>query len=340
MAIKQYYDLNLVPRDVPVVVQCSQYDKKSRQIVFTIYKDEELYTIPNGVGATVRGTKRDKTGFVYSCTCTSHTITMTIEEQMTVLSGYVPCELRITRGTLAGTEILGTANFSLYVEKSPLADDTIISETDIPLLQQAVEAYDIATDALNEVQGMEDSVQEAYDMAVAAKAAADAITVDDALSTTSENPVQNKVITEAFTPDNELSTTSEKPVQNKVIKNKIDEIEDHFVWKSLSPTGGQMLTADYSVTIPEEAYVKEIEIIVCAGGNNNNGLYSVCTFAYQNFAVPVLMCTRYSDNYYVNSAFTVIVGTRTITVLKSWTSGKNGSSTFTADQCKAWVSYR
>lgn len=131
--ITQTYNLNLIPNKVPVVVNLSQYDKTSRTLNFNIYNGDVLFTIPTGSSITVRGTKPDKTGFEYSCTFSGSVISFKVQDQMTVLSGKYPVELRITNSS----EILGTANFIFDVEKTTLDDDTIISETELPLIESA-----------------------------------------------------------------------------------------------------------------------------------------------------------------------------------------------------------
>lgn len=148
--ITQEYNINLIPRDVPVVVNASQYDKTSRTIKFHIYNGTSLFSIPTDATISVRGTKPDKTGFAYNCSFGSTSAWFSIQQQMTVLSGKVPCELRIARGS----KLIGTANFILDVEKSALADDTIISETDIPLLEEAVEAADRAEAAASQASSV------------------------------------------------------------------------------------------------------------------------------------------------------------------------------------------
>lgn len=53
---------------------------------------------------------------------------------MTAVAGDVICELRVS----ASSQDVGTGNFILRVEKSPL-DDAVISETVLPLIEQAAE---------------------------------------------------------------------------------------------------------------------------------------------------------------------------------------------------------
>lgn len=130
--ITQTYNLNLIPDKVPVIVNCSQYDANSRTIDMVIYDGSTLYTIPSGTAATVRGTKQDNTGFEYPCTISGSKVSFDIQDQMTIFSGKVPCEIR-----LANNGIIGTCNFLLNVEETPLDPDVTISETDLPLLEEA-----------------------------------------------------------------------------------------------------------------------------------------------------------------------------------------------------------
>ena len=131
--ITQSYKLNLIPDNFPVFVRCSQYDTESRTIEMTLYEGSALYTIPTGATVTVRGTKQDKTGFEYPCTYSGSVVSFDIQAQMTIFAGEMPSEIRIT----SNDEILGSCNFYFLVESTPLADDVVISETDLPLLEEA-----------------------------------------------------------------------------------------------------------------------------------------------------------------------------------------------------------
>lgn len=131
--INQIYNLNMIPDKVPVIVRVSQYDQNSRTIIFDLYEESTLYEIPNGSVITVRGTKPDNTGFEYPCTFNGSRVQFNIEPQQTILAGKVPCEIRIA----SNNEIVGSCNFIIQVEETPLSEDIIISETDLPLLESA-----------------------------------------------------------------------------------------------------------------------------------------------------------------------------------------------------------
>ena len=133
----QHIKLNIIPGGVLPVVHVSQYDHNAGGLVFDIYNGGELYELPEGTTASIEGTKPDEYGFLYpAADVSSHSVTIDIVEQMTVVPGKVICELRLAHQQ----DNIGTINFILAVEPAGLSDDTEVSETDIPLLREAIEA--------------------------------------------------------------------------------------------------------------------------------------------------------------------------------------------------------
>lgn len=146
--ITQTINLDMTPGGVCPVIHVSQYDKDDNALVFNLYQGSTPFTA--GTTATIEGTKPDKTGFTYAASYSDNTVTADLTEQMTALSGAVMCEIRITDGD----NTVGTQNFILMVEPAALADDTVISDTDIPLLQQAIDAAATAVTAASTVYGV------------------------------------------------------------------------------------------------------------------------------------------------------------------------------------------
>lgn len=139
MALTNTYCLKMTPSQFgqsSVVVNCSQYDSLFRVIQFSLYNGTNEFSIPDNCVVTIRGTKKDLTGFEYQCEYEGNVVTFPIQNQVTVLPGKVPAEIRVT----SGNEIIGSWNFVFLVEESPLDENTIISETDLPLLESALEA--------------------------------------------------------------------------------------------------------------------------------------------------------------------------------------------------------
>ena len=127
------YNLNLVPGKVPIAVHVKQYDTAPREVTFNLYYGDAVYTIPSNVTITVSGTKPDGNGFAYNVTDFSgSTVTVHMQEQMTVLAGEIPCQL-----TIAQTSgVIGTATFTLCVEPAALSSDTPVSDTELAAFQQ------------------------------------------------------------------------------------------------------------------------------------------------------------------------------------------------------------
>lgn len=155
----QTHDLNVIPAGVRPVVHVSQYDNQVQALRFLLYKENVPFTIPSAAAVLINGLKPDNTGFSYAATATSgNTATFAVTQQMTAAAGSVECELRIR----TATEIIGTLNFTIEVEEAPLHDDSVLSETDIPLIEQAV---DIAAN-------LAEYIQATYTNAAAAQASA------------------------------------------------------------------------------------------------------------------------------------------------------------------------
>lgn len=178
--IVQTINLNLIPGGVLPRINVSQYDKGSRTLLFNLYNGNVAYTIPVDATVNIQGTKADKTGFQYACTFSGSVVTADLEQQMTAFPGEVTTELVIT---LDG-DILGTANFIINVEAAALADDTVISDTELPLIQQAVEAVaetEInATRAEDAAEDAEESAEDAEAWAVGKRNGADVPATDPA----------------------------------------------------------------------------------------------------------------------------------------------------------------
>lgn len=135
----QSVKLNLIPGAVLPVVNVSQYDVK-RTFALAVYDGAASYDL-TGKTVTIRGTKPDNHGFDYGTSdgvvsVSGNTVTISTTQQMTAVGGHVMAELRIE----SGTTVIGTLNFIIDIEPSALSDDTIISDTEIPVIERDFEA--------------------------------------------------------------------------------------------------------------------------------------------------------------------------------------------------------
>lgn len=163
--ITQAINLNLIPGQVLPRVNVSQYDSGTRTLQMTLFNGEQIFNVPSGASGFIQGTKPDRTGFQYAATVTagSNIVTIDITQQMTAVKGEVVCELVLANDD----DRIATVNFILYVEAAALADDTVISETDLPLIEEAAELAE-RIDGI--VQQVDEDAQTASDAADKAEA--------------------------------------------------------------------------------------------------------------------------------------------------------------------------
>lgn len=149
----QSFNLDLIPSGVAPQVHVSQYDKGQTWLISLLAGDTP-FNIPTGSSVYIQGTKPDHTGFQYDCTYTDNVVTAIEQQQMTVIAGKVPCEIVISKSDA----IIASLNFYLIIEPAALAEDTVISETDLPLIEEAVEAVERIPALIEQVEGfVEDS---------------------------------------------------------------------------------------------------------------------------------------------------------------------------------------
>lgn len=127
----QIVDLQYAPNGIQPVVHVSQNDV-GRQFKLRIFDGSTPYTMPSGTTARIDGIKPDNKGFSYvdAVSVNGNEITVTTQKQMTIVSGIVECEIRF----LKGASTIGTLNFKMDVEASPINEDTDISETVLPAI--------------------------------------------------------------------------------------------------------------------------------------------------------------------------------------------------------------
>lgn len=111
-------------------------DHGSREYAVQVLQDGNPYEIAEGSQVSIVGKKSDGKIFAYECTYSDSYVYFTIEDQMTPVQGIVACELQIVD---ADGNKLGSANFTYWVEPSPVTDGDA-SESDLQLFQQAVDA--------------------------------------------------------------------------------------------------------------------------------------------------------------------------------------------------------
>ena len=142
--IEQNYRIDMIPDGAPVVVHISQYDTTARRLSFELYNGGVAYEIPTGAVASIAGTKPDGKAFLYAMTVVGNVASIDVQQQMALVAGDVDAEIQIT----GSDGKIGSANFVLRVERGPIDEDSVISETDLPIFEELVsEAQAAAEDA-------------------------------------------------------------------------------------------------------------------------------------------------------------------------------------------------
>lgn len=134
--ITQTFDLNLIPKDNPIVVHCDQYDHGTGRLVANLYNDSLVY-VPSGT-AVIQGTKPDGKGFQYNASISSNVVTANLTEQMTAVYGEVRCQIVVTESTGR----TGTFAFILNVQKSALPADSDMSESEYQIVEELLESIE------------------------------------------------------------------------------------------------------------------------------------------------------------------------------------------------------
>jgi hypothetical protein len=150
----QTINLDLIPQGVPPVIYVSQYDK-GQTWLFNILKGGSAFAIPSVANITIQGTKSDSTGFQYGCSFDGSQVSATEEQQMTILAGDVPAEIVIA----SGGAIIGSLNFIIRVEPAALSADTEISETELPLIEEAAELAEQIPSIIAQIEGLEEDAE-------------------------------------------------------------------------------------------------------------------------------------------------------------------------------------
>lgn len=159
--VEQTYRVDMIPNGVPLVVHVSQYDTEARTLIFELYKGDVAYEVPAGAVASIAGTKPDKTAFIYPMEIDGNVVSIDLKQQMAIVAGDVLAEIQITNSNGK----IGSANFVIRVERGPIDEDSVISETDLPIFEELVsDAQAAAADAqtaANEAQGAAEDAAEA-----------------------------------------------------------------------------------------------------------------------------------------------------------------------------------
>ena len=159
ISIKRNIDLQ-PGLNAPAVFNCSQSDKGTT-IMLGLMNGGNDYTVPSGVTITIRGSRSNGAVFTpVSATSSGSTVSFALTEEMTDTAGPTLCEAVLEQGN----NVLGTANFIINVEASPMGADVPPVFTDAAwtwmlgkLTTETVPA--LGDDVISSIQGKVDKSQ-------------------------------------------------------------------------------------------------------------------------------------------------------------------------------------
>lgn len=164
MAITQTYQVDMTPGGVSQVVHVSMSEVGGERILkFVLYNGNISYIIPSGATTTIRGGKPDGTIYEYSCNIASDrkSVSIPVQSQMTAIPGIHDAEIRV----YDGTNIIGSANLKIFVEKSPFSKFYRVSASELPAIETAEQAAFEAHADRNAVAAYKDQAKQSEENA-------------------------------------------------------------------------------------------------------------------------------------------------------------------------------
>lgn len=154
--MNQNINVDLIPKfAVYGNLYFSQYDV-GREAIINLVNGSTEYEIPSGATVTLVATKPSGLGFTQNCTFEGNQITVVCTAEMTDEAGRFPCELRIVQGST----ILGTANITFNVERSPHPEGTTDGTAE-SILNDITVAYNHAMDQIENAGGLTVAIKNA-----------------------------------------------------------------------------------------------------------------------------------------------------------------------------------
>lgn len=196
----QTVKLDMTPGCLQSAVSVSQYDDGLRSIDFELYKDGAAYNIPSGATVTINGHKPDGNVYSVPCTYSGNKVTVTFTKQMTAVDGFNTAEISI----ISGSTRLGSANFKVIVEKSPMSDNAVVSDSQIPLIEEAGQH---AAEALISRNAAAEYAKQASDNAATASAASTSASSNAAKAASSATVAAASASAAADSAKNAMSAT-------------------------------------------------------------------------------------------------------------------------------------
>ena len=153
----QYKNVDIIPDDSISRVHLSQNDV-GRTLIFYLFENGLSWSVPASSTIKIQGTKPSGFGFSVSCTYSGNAVTCVTTDEMTDEYGQIEAELVITSSD--ESQVFGTSNFILDIEKNPHPSSTEDGSTETAIaLTARVEALESAVSELEASEGLTDAIK-------------------------------------------------------------------------------------------------------------------------------------------------------------------------------------
>ena len=158
MSVVKLVNLDLKDRGVVPIISVPRYDSGLRTLEFHLFDGDSVYAIPSNASVTMRGTKPDRNGFVYSCSTNNSAgiVSINCTTQMTAVLGDVYCQVVIidTSGKRVASFV-----FILKVEKASIDDGTVISDSDLAYVVEVLDKIQISGTLMEQFERLANDFQ-------------------------------------------------------------------------------------------------------------------------------------------------------------------------------------
>ena len=135
--LTQRYSIDMVPGGVPLTLHVTQYDAGMTEFVFVPFASSGAIDLSVVTTARIEATKPDRLAVVNNCTYANGEATYLLQEQLTAKEGAVWSKLVLLD---ANSNVIASKAIVWEVDRPGVTDDATVSESDVPLLREAIEA--------------------------------------------------------------------------------------------------------------------------------------------------------------------------------------------------------
>lgn len=127
----QHKNIDIIPDSTVNRIHLSQGDI-GRTLIFYLFENALSWSVPASSTIKCQGTKPSGFGFSVSCTYSGNAVTCVTTDEMTDEYGQIEAELVITSSD--ESQVFGTSNFILDIERNPHPDGTVDGDAENPVI--------------------------------------------------------------------------------------------------------------------------------------------------------------------------------------------------------------